>query len=78
MLFVPALIAAFASSTAAMAAVAVVSDNINKNKIRVVPPEKKDLLMKGRICNGLFTSSCWPSTWRGDSDVVWSRNDPNY
>ena len=41
MLFVPALIAAFASSTAAMAAVAVVSDNINKNKIRVVPPEKK-------------------------------------
>ena len=41
MLFVPALIAAFASSTAVMTAVAIVSDNIDKNKIRVVPPEKK-------------------------------------
>lgn len=33
MLFVPALIAAFASSTAVMTAVAIVSDNIDKNKI---------------------------------------------
>ena len=41
MFFVPALIAAFASSTAAIATSVVISEKINENKIPVVYHEKK-------------------------------------